>query len=29
MRNYDICLDSGRLGLERCVDLLADAYRRW
>lgn len=29
VRNYDICLDSGRLGLERCVDILADAYQKW
>lgn len=28
VRNYDLCLDSGRLGEETCVDILADAYRR-
>ena len=27
-RNYDLCLDSGRLGVENCVAILADAYRR-
>ena len=24
--NYDICLDSGRLGIDKCVDILADLY---
>ena len=28
-RNYDICLDSGRLGVEECVAILADAYARF
>ncbi|MDO4475404.1 MAG: cytidylate kinase-like family protein [Lachnospiraceae bacterium] len=23
-RNYNICLDTGRIGIDRCVDLLAD-----
>jgi len=27
-RNYDVCLDSGRLGVEECVAILADAYQR-
>lgn len=27
-RNYDVCLDSGRLGVEACVGILADAYQR-
>lgn len=27
VRNYDLCLDSGRLGVESCVSLIADAYR--
>lgn len=27
-RNYDVCLDSGRLGVEACVAILADAYQR-
>ena len=25
--NYHICLDSGKLGLERCVDIIVDAAR--
>jgi cytidylate kinase len=25
--NYDLCLDSGRLGVESCVALIAEAYR--
>ena len=27
-RNYDLCLDSGRLGIENCVAIIADAYGR-
>ena len=26
-RNYDLCLDSGRLGVETCVSIIADAFR--
>lgn len=26
--NYDLCLDSGRLGIEPCVDMIADLYRQ-
>ena len=26
-KNYDMCLDSGRLGIDKCVDLLIDAIR--
>ena len=26
-RHYDLCLDSGRLGVESCVALIAEAYR--
>lgn len=26
--NYDVCLDSGKLGIERCVTILADLYRK-
>ena len=25
-QNYDICLDSGELGLEKCIDLLVELY---
>lgn len=25
-QNYDICLDSGRLGIERCVEILTELY---
>ena len=25
--NYHICLDSGKLGIERCVDIIVDAAR--
>ena len=25
--NYDICLDSGRLGIDKCVDLILDALK--
>lgn len=25
-QNYDLCLDSGRLGIDRCVDILAALY---
>lgn len=28
VRNYDLCLDSGRLGVENCVALIAGAYER-
>lgn len=28
VRNYDLCLDSGRLGVETCVAILADAYQQ-
>ena len=27
-RHYDLCLDSGRLGVESCVALIVEAYRR-
>ena len=27
-RNYDLCLDSGRLGIENCVAIIADTYGR-
>ena len=27
-RNYDLCLDSGRLGVENCAAIIADAYER-
>jgi cytidylate kinase len=27
LRNYDLCLDSGRLGLSRCVDVIEAAAR--
>lgn len=26
--NYDLCLDSGRLGIEKCADLIAEAVHR-
>ena len=26
-RHYDLCLDSGRLGVESCVALIVEAYR--
>lgn len=26
VRNYDLCLDSGRLGVETCVELISRAY---
>ena len=26
-RNYDLCLDSGKLGVETCVSIIVDAYR--
>ncbi len=26
--NYDLCLDSGRLGIENCVAIIADTYQR-
>ena len=26
-KNYDMCLDSGRLGIEKCVDLILDAIK--
>lgn len=26
-KNYDLLLNSGRLGIEKCVDILADLYR--
>lgn len=25
-QNYDICLDSGRLGIDKCVDILTKLY---
>ena len=25
--NYDICLDSGRLGIDQCVDILVNAAK--
>jgi len=25
-RNYHICLDSGELGIDKCVDILAQLY---
>ena len=25
-QNYDICLDSGTLGIDKCVDILTDLY---
>ncbi|MGN0312146.1 MAG: AAA family ATPase [Lachnospiraceae bacterium] len=25
-QNYDVCLDSGSLGIEKCVDILAELY---
>ena len=25
--NYDLCLDSGRLGVETCVSIIVDAFR--
>ena len=25
-QNYDVCMDSGRLGLDRCVEILAQLY---
>lgn len=28
VRNYDLCLDSGRLGVENCVALIAGTYER-
>ncbi len=28
VRNYDLCLDSGRLGVEGCVAVVADTYGR-
>ena len=28
VRNYDLCLDSGKLGVETCVDLIAATYLR-
>lgn len=27
-RNYDLCLDSGRLGVENCVAVIAETYER-
>ena len=27
-QNYDICLDSGRLGIENCVDIIVDLYNK-
>lgn len=26
-KNYDMCLDSGRIGIDKCVDLIIDAIR--
>ena len=26
-RNYDLCLDSGKLGVETCVSIIVDTYR--
>lgn len=26
--NYDVCLDSGKLGIEKCVTILADLYQK-
>ncbi len=28
VRNYDLCLDSGRLGVENCVETIASVYGR-
>lgn len=28
VENYDICLDSGYLGIEKCVDIIYDIYRK-
>lgn len=28
VKNYDLCLDSGKLGVENCVAIIADAYNR-
>ena len=28
VRNYDLCLDSGRLGVENCVAIIAGASER-
>ena len=28
LRNYDLCLDSGKLGVETCVEIIAGAYER-
>lgn len=27
-KNYDICLNSSSVGIERCVELIRDAYQR-
>ena len=26
--NYHLCLDSGELGIDKCVDLICNAYRK-
>ena len=26
--NYDLCLDSGRLGVDACVEIIADTYKK-
>ena len=28
VENYDICLDSGYLGIDKCVDIISDIYRK-
>lgn len=28
VENYDICLDSGYLGIDKCVDIISDIYRQ-
>ncbi len=25
--NYELCLDSGKIGINRCVDMIADLYQ--
>ena len=26
--NYELCLDSGKIGIEKCTSMIADLYRR-
>lgn len=26
-RNYDVALDSGKLGIEKCVEIITDLYK--